>query len=280
MLKSYFFIPADKEKFIGKMDSIKADEFIFDFEDALAENLYEQALENVKRAENFKTHFVRPKLFDDSENLSLSVFEDLLGIGFRKFVLPKVSSTINLKKIENKLESLGFKNSDIKVILLIEDPHGLIYAKELLENSGLQIIGIGLGSHDYSRQIGMTHTLENLGYARAHVLNIAKAFRIEAIDIASMNISNENDFDTEIKTGFELGYDSKFIIHPFQLNRLNQYLYYSREVVDEAKKVYGEIKKFDREDFSVVKVNGKIFEKPHIDRIKKIIRWAESNGSQ
>ncbi|GJQ64341.1 MAG: CoA ester lyase [Melioribacteraceae bacterium] len=279
-MKSYFFIPADKQKFIAKMDSIGADEFVFDFEDALAENLYETALENVKEKAASGRYFVRPKLFNDSGELEENVLHDLVRIGFRKFILPKVSSTKNLAKIEKSFLQSRLDLNEFKFILLIEDPHGLLFAKDLVQKSGLNIVGIGLGSHDYTKQIGMTHTLENLYYARTHVLNVAKAFKIEAVDIASMNISNESEFDIEIKTGFELGYDSKFIIHPMQLERLKKYTYYSDSMVLEAREVYQEIQKYSSEDFSVVKVNGKIFEKPHIERIKKIVEWADENGTK
>ena len=259
------------------MGSIDADIFVFDLEDAIAENNYMQALKNVTETAGYEKQFLRPRIFYNNNNLAETVFENLLSLGFTKIILPKVSSIQILKNIEKTIEFKGFDKNSIEVIILIEDPHGLIFAKEIIECSGLNIIGIGLGSHDYSKQMGMKHNLINLQYARSHIINIAKAYGIEAIDIASMNISDKTEFDEEIKTGFELGYDAKFIIHPLQLEWLKSYKYYSDSEIYEAKKIYSEIIKYNDTEFSVIKFNDKIIEKPHIKRIKEIIKWAEEN---
>ena len=130
--------------------------------------------------------------------------------------------------------------------------------------------GIGLGSHDYTDVIGMKHSLEYLSYARNHVLNMGKAHNLITIDIASMNIKDDQNFKDECLDAFNMGYDGKFILHPNQLNLLNEVEYYSSTEIDEAKKVYLDICKIADDSEAIIYIDGKVYEKAHIKRIKKI----------
>ena len=59
MLKTFFFIPSDKEKFVIKVSSIDADYFVFDLEDAVAKNEVKACLERLNRLELHDNYYVR-----------------------------------------------------------------------------------------------------------------------------------------------------------------------------------------------------------------------------
>ena len=42
-------------------------------------------------------------------------------------------------------------------ILLIENPNSLIYLKEILQETNLNVVGLGFGSHDYCLETGLKH---------------------------------------------------------------------------------------------------------------------------
>ena len=174
-------------------------------------------------------------------------------------------------------ENYEFKNNQF--ILLIENPLCLMNLKEIVTSKIINITGITLGSHDYTNVVGMKHTSHYLSFARNYVLNVAKAYDLIAIDIASMNISDEEGFSNECLDAFNMGYDAKFVLHPQQLEVLKKTEYFYQEEVKNALEIYEEIKTMDLDKFSVIKVNGKLYERPHLKRIMKIVEWNKKNPS-
>lgn len=279
MLKSYFFIPANRIDFIKKINKINADKFVLDFEDTVSDNSFHLALKNVEKFKEKSSFFIRPKLYTDNYEFSLKNLSDLLKMGFKNLIIPKISDVNELSEINECISNKGlFSLNEHSIIILIENPKALNNLPKLLDFKGIKINGVGLGSHDYAKTMGMKHTLENLYFARFYILNIAKTYEIEPIDIASMNISDEIEFDKEIKSGFELGFESKFIIHPFQLTRINEFKYYDEEEISEAKLIFEKINQSSNESLDVIKIGGKVIEKPHLSRILKIIEWSNKHG--
>lgn len=278
MLKSYFFIPANRDDFLNKIDRIKSDYIIFDLEDSINDSIYHESTKNLRKLKKSENYFIRTKFFENKRFVPKRV-EDSIRLGFFNFVIPKLDEISQIVEIEEYLIK-NFKNDFEKYsfILLVESPKALMFLKEILINTKLNIIALALGSHDYCQNMGMNHNLKNLDFARQFVLNIARAFNLIAIDIASMEINNSTLFATEAMAAFEIGYDAKFVLHPKQLKVLKNIVYYNDSEIREAKEVLKIVKEIELEKFTVVKVNNKLYEKPHLQRIYDIIEWSENNG--
>jgi citrate lyase subunit beta / citryl-CoA lyase len=281
LIKTYFFLPAHKKEYRQKLDRIRADHYILDLEDSFDESYYASTLANLKKTLGKSCdYFVRPRLIDQSnQNLSLLQLGDLLKIGFKKFVLPKISSPQDLINLKERLAP-DFEFNDLSFILLVENPKLLLKLVDVVERNIIKLVGIGLGSHDYVASLGMKHTMSNLYHARSVVLNVAKAYKVEAIDVASMNISNRKKYEYEVQSAIDLGYNSKFLIHPFQQKIINGFQYYDETELQEARDVMGEIKRQGNKDFTVIKLNGRVYEKPHIENIIKILKWDMKYGGK
>ena len=275
MLKTFFFVPANNIKFIRKAPSIPATYFVYDLEDSISKKEKNIAFENLKNIEITENTYVRPNLYNENETINSELFLQLIKVGFRNFLIPKVMNLSLVQELNKifKITDNSFYN--FKFILLIEHPAGLINLTEIIRSKLLNIEYVGLGNYDYSNIMGMKHTLENLRYARNTILNIAKAHELEAIDIVSLNLDDEDGFCNEVLNGFSMGFDAKFIIHPNQIELINNIQFYSQEEINEAKTVYQYILDIENDTISIKKINGKIYEKPHIKRIKKIINWTK-----
>lgn len=281
MLKSFFFIPANKDKFVKKVGLINADCFVFDLEDAVANNEINKCLERLNGLEIRDNYYVRPRIdFDEGNNPALKLLTNLIDIGFRKFLIPKISELDELKYLQKVLKLHGkYEFEEYQFILLVENPLCLINLKEIVKSKIINITGITLGSHDYTNVVGMKHTLHYLSFARNYVLNVAKAYDLMAIDIASMNISDEKEFSDECLDAFNMGYDAKFILHPQQLEVLKKTEYFSQEEIEDALEIHKEIESMDLDTFSIIKINGKLYEKPHLKRVMKIVEWNKNNAT-
>lgn len=279
MLKTFFFIPANNKKFIKKAPSIVANYYIYDLEDSISKNEKSIAIENLRKIQITENTYVRPNLYNDDGTINSKLILELIEIGFKNFLIPKVSDLIQIQAL-NEIVKISNKRFDkFNFILLIEHPAGIINLTEIIRSKLLNIKFVGLGNYDYSNAMGMKHTLDNLSYARNSILNIAKAHNIEAIDIVSLNLDAEEEFINEVLNGFSMGFDAKFIIHPKQIQVLNKIQFYSDEEIKEALLVYPYILDIKNEKISLKKINGRIYEKPHIKRIINIVNWSKRDGS-
>ncbi len=281
MLKTYFFIPANRKKFIDNVPKTKADYFVFDLEDSVSTSELNSSLNNLKELNIEDNYFIRPRIFETNNQINKELIETLLNLGFTNYVLPKLSCIADFENLKEILESNPKYDFDhFKFILLVESPACLMNLQEIIQKRDLNLVGLSLGSHDYANEMGMQYTSENISFARNYLLNMAKAFELEAIDIASMIIKDRQAFADESLSAFSMGYDAKFILHPSQLKTISELDYYNPDEIMEALKVYDKLKDIDIDDFSILKIDGKIFEKPHLKRILKIINWNKQNGSK
>src|SRR5690606_35201677 len=126
-------------------------------------------------------------------------------------------------------------------------------------------------------EIGGVHDLKNLEYARQQLLYIARAIKISAIDIASMELSNASILEEEILDGVYKGYDAKFFIHPWQMNVFKSISLYSDQEIKWALNIQKEFNKVgSNEEFNPIVIEGQIIERPHLKKAKKIIKYYES----
>ncbi|MDP2685126.1 MAG: aldolase/citrate lyase family protein [bacterium] len=269
-MRSFLFIPANKPDFIKKSVGLKASNFIIDLEDAIYNSKVEQSVNNILDLKPSLDYYIRLSYNPEEKIEQFSYAEKLLKKGYGRFVIPKIKSQSDISSIESFLVNNLKATRKIDLIVLIENPVALANLANILQSDS--VIGVGLGSHDYCDSIGMTHTMENLYWARMQILNTGKALGKFVIDIASMNLSDKNSFIEECKDGHEKGFDAKFLIHPWQLNIFDSLRYYSKEELIQAlhvKEYIDDIGGLNK--FTIANIGGVVIEKAHLKRINKIL---------
>jgi citrate lyase beta subunit len=242
---------------------------VIDLEDALYNSSIEEAVKNIFELKLPNSSFLRIPYDPIELEQTHKYIKPLILAGFHNLILPKVIDKFGVESFIKTIQK--WRSNRYQLILLIEHPIAIINLPKILEIEG--ITGIGLGSHDYCESVGMKHTLENLYWARMQLLNTGKAFNKEVIDIASMNLYDDHLFRSECEDAFSKGFDAKFIIHPWQLNIINNMRLYSPEEIKLALLLKDYISQIGGEKyFTIAKLEGKVIEKPHIGRIKKILK--------
>lgn len=271
-MKSYFFVPATKLHKLSKVLTIGVDEIIIDLEDSVSFTNTPKVIEDMLKMPELAKYFVRVPLIDIYTNqIDVSIIKKIKSAGFYKFMLPKLQSFDQFITLTSAL-----KFEPRSIILLVENPGMLQDAPMILKEFPDIFHGITLGSHDYISETGGLYTMTNLEYPRQMILNYARIADISAIDIASMEIDDMENFRDEIFDGFHKGYDGKLLIHPKQLNFFDQIQFYSTHEYDWANKVLSELGAVNGlENFSPVVINGTVVERPHLNRAKKIMNWFE-----
>ena len=265
-MESYFFVPGLKLHKIADVLAMGANHIIIDLEDAVKESDRVGILQSLSETDYSQYH-IRIPLYDEMGEVDATFLAQLCERGYRRFVFPKIASADDFETL------FWTAPEDIEVILLVESPRLLLESFALVTKHSNIITGIGSGSHDFMSEVGGKHTLENLEYLRHHLLYVARAANITAIDIASMELRDEAIFSHELSDGFDKGYDAKFLIHPWQFSIFNKMQFYSREDYDWAKRVQAELENSGSSgEFNPVVVNGQVIERPHLNRMRKILK--------
>jgi citrate lyase beta subunit len=263
--KPYFFVPATKLKKLKTLIAEKNLEVIIDFEDAIAGVEIQPLLELKPQDVNWNKIWCRIPI--NNEIVLPAFLSVLIEWGIKKWVIPKLASASSFEKV------LAQMPHGQQYIILIETPRLYVELQKLLDKYSTMISAIGLGSHDFMISIGAEHNLEILKPARFHIRVFSEAYNIEAIDIASMNISSQAEFLVELEHGQSLGYKSKFLLHP---NQLHWYKAFRREEIlrqlqwaDKVLSIGGGALESEVQAFML---DGLIIEKPHLNKAIEIIK--------
>lgn len=272
-MKTYFFVPATKMNKLSSVKILGVDEIIVDFEDAILEEDREKLLLEVKNISDFETLWYRVPVHTEVSfgELDGDLVIEFLKLGARKIIVPKVRSKPELETLVNSF----IKFQDIKIILLIEHPRLLIELPQILQDPKLDnaIFGVGMGSHDLMTFIGSEHTPEHFFYPRMKILYLAKAYGKLAIDIASMNISDQESFEEEVLFGLGHGFDAKFLIHPKQFDWLYNYDALKIKQITWASRIINALPaNFLGKDIEPFVLEGQIIEKPHVEKALSILK--------
>lgn len=271
-MDSYFFVPGNKLFKFASIQSLKVEQIIIDLEDAVKRSQIAAITEELKIGfEKYKSSFIRVPIVGTDQKIDTELLCCLQGIGFKNFVLPKLN---NIDDFEGVLAKT--KSDEVRIILLVETPRLLAQCDDLLSRYNRFFVGLGLGSHDFMATIGGKHTIKNLEFARQRILYVARSNNIQAIDIVSMELKNRTDFMSEVKDGFEKGYDGKFLIHPWQFDILRNADFYTLEEYEWALKIDSLMQGVGSlDEFSAITVEGQVVEKPHWNKVQKIIKYYE-----
>lgn len=265
MLDSYFFIPGDKPNYLSKINTINADYIVVDLEDAVSLNNKQTAINLVFALTFNQNMYIRIPFFDKC--YTINQIKALINKFEGQIVLPKISTFEDINQIISMSEDVK-----LRMIVLIENPSSFLATPEILKAFSNQIYAIGFGSHDFCSLTGVKHTLEHLAHYKRQLILYAKAFNVAYLDGVDLNLENFDQFKKECVFAFESGADGKFIIHPMQLKELHNVEYMTKEEINQLLAVYEKIKDIAINDIDVITIGGKVYEKPHIMRIKYLMQ--------
>ncbi|MCR5650948.1 MAG: CoA ester lyase [Lachnospiraceae bacterium] len=256
---SWLFVPA-AEKFLSKPDRFAAaDNVIFDLEDSLKDSEKEEGLKllcaMMEKTGAVKDQGIFIRLNKDRLRYELEALKDLETDGF---MIPKFEDTGDLDGLEGLI---GKK----KIVPLVETCRGVVNLEKI--SGDARIYAVALGGEDYCSGLGVETNDNALFLARAHLVLYAKAAGKPAIDTISTEYKDLKAFDKELKKTADLGFDGKLMIHPAQADA-SQNLKKSVPKED----IEAIIKEFDSRKEGAVIINGRLYERPHIERLKKIIK--------
>ena len=283
MNRSYLFIPGNNPAMLQNSDIFGADAVIFDLEDAVSMSEKDAArrlmssffatLANPPYEVYVRINSVAISLGAEDLNMIMSHHVD--GI-----VLPK-ASTKDIKELTKLLET--FENArriskKIRIIPIIET------AKAVLEINAIaqlpRVSGLLLGAEDLTgdMEIERTKIGHEIEYPRAKMAYACKAYGIDAIDTPFTDVTDEEGLLKDAQNALGLGMKAKCAIHPNQIDSINAVFSPSSNAIDYAKRIIEASLDAEKRHLGVFSLDGKMVDKPVIDRAKKLIEKARHFG--
>ena len=251
---SYLFVPAN-EKMLSKIPYSNADAFIIDLEDSVLEAQKDSALKSVCAfMDSYKCK--KPIYVRINQNRVKTEIQELCETNINGYMIPKV---------EHEKDIIQVSDLDKKpVIALIETPLGIVNVYRIVKNE--TVFALAFGAEDYSEICEIKNEHENLIYQKGRLVNYSRTYNKIAIDTISLNIRDTQKYRTEAQKTKDIGFNAKLAIHPMQVDVINS-VYNDFDIKELERIVF----LYRSSNKSVVEIDGKLYEKPHIEAIERKI---------
>jgi citrate lyase subunit beta/citryl-CoA lyase len=165
----------------------------------------------------------------------------------------------------------------IRLLALIETPKGIINAYEIA-NSSYRILGVTFGAEDYALEMGINRTKEGAEiYYPRMVLSLAcHAVNTLAIDCVFTDVRDREGLTKETKLVRQMGFQGKLVIHPDQVDPVNEIFTPSEDETAHARKVVEAFEVAVAQGQASTSLDGKMIDAPVAERARKLLFLAES----
>jgi citrate lyase subunit beta/citryl-CoA lyase len=284
ILRTLLFVPGNQERRIEKARSVVADALILDLEDSVPPSEKDSAREMVAvsiegLASNGKEVFVRTNSL--STSYAIPDIKAVVRNGLRGIMLPKSESAESIQKAANLIVNAEKENNleigSTGILALVETPRGIINVHEIARASS-RIIGITIGAEDYALEMGINRTREGdeLYYPRTVISLACHAADILAIDSVYTDVRDTEGLTKETQMAKQMGFQGKLVIHPDQVEPVNQVFVPSSEEISHAQRVLEVYETAVSEGKASTSLDGRMVDAPVAAKAKKLLVLAES----
>ena len=240
--RSCLAVPGSSQRFLDKARGLPADEVFLDLEDAVAPAAKEAARRNVAAALNaggWGGKLMAVRVNDATTRWAYRDVADVVaaaGRGLDVILLPKVSDPGHVVWLDLLLgqieQDTGGETGRIGIEAQIEDARGLAKVDEIAAASP-RLRALVFGPADFMASIGMRSQrvgAQPAGYVGSdayhypllRILVAARGHGLAAIDGPYLAIGDLDGLAVAAASAAALGYDGKWVLHPGQIDVVNE----------------------------------------------------------
>ena len=277
MWRSMLFIPVLENRFIEKAASRGADALVLDLEASVAADRKgeaRQALpEVIERLANNAAVTVRVN------PLWLECVRDLEACvrpGVKALHLALCENAEHVRFVDALVTELEIERNlpagSIKLIAMIETADALLQAVDIAKATP-RLYGLTLGVEDYATSMGTTTSEELLRPAVYQVIQAARAANIYpfAVPAGLADFSDIAALESAAIYARSIGSVGGYAVHPSQIETLNKVFTPTEAEIVWARKVVAATQEPDNQRKGAFSLDGKMIDKPIIDRARKLI---------
>jgi citrate lyase subunit beta/citryl-CoA lyase len=284
--RTMMFIPGNNPNMMADAHIYGADSLMFDLEDSVklsekdsARFLVFQALKTIDYGDVEKVVRVNPL----NTPYGKADIEAMVKAGVDIIRLPKSETAQDVIDVDQWISECeikaGREPGSVGMMAAIESGLGILNALQIATASP-RLIGMAIGAEDFVTDLKTTRSAEGteLFTARSILVFAARAAGIAALDTVYTDVNNEEGFRKEVELIKQLGFDGKSVINPRQIEPIIEIFTPTAKEIDHAERVVEAIREAEEKGLGVISLNGKMVDKPVVDRALRTIKLAEAAG--
>jgi citrate lyase subunit beta/citryl-CoA lyase len=280
------FVPGNNPGMIRDAGIYRSDCIMFDLEDSVALHEKDSARFLVWEALStleYPGKELVVRINDPRVQLGRDDLEAVVRTRKAVIRLPKTESAADIvycaELIGHIEKKIGAEPGSTRMMAAIESAAGVLNAKEIAAASP-RLIGIALGAEDYVTDLRTTRSAEGIEllFGRSMVLLAARAAGIAAIDTVFSNVNDEEGLRRETAHIKQLGFDGKSIINPRQIRIVHEVFTPTEKEIEHALAVLAARDEAERSGSGVISLNGKMVDKPVVERAQQTLDRARAVG--
>src|SRR5277367_1480752 len=279
--RSMLFVPVTVEKFVNTAADRGADGIILDLEDSIAPSqkdrartLIADAIPRVSR--NGADVVVR---VNRPWRLLVRDLEAAVIPGVAALMLTKVDSpehVLAVAEIVDELEAeRGLPAGKLQFVALVETVTGF-FRLEAIAKSHPRIVGLSLGTEDFTASAGMLPDPDALLYPKQHTVFAARAAGILPLGFVGSiaDFRDQDAFRAIVRRSKRLGFAGASAIHPLQVPVLNEEFSPHPADVERAERMVAAYDDAYAKGLGAVQFEGAMIDVPVVQRAKNVIARA------
>jgi citrate lyase subunit beta/citryl-CoA lyase len=296
LLRSWMFVPGNRQRMIEKSLGVPVDAIMMDIEDGVAAAekdtarkqiaaCLDQVAARVKADRELRTpaRFVRinavghERMRDD--------LASVLRSGLEGLVLPKVETPEQVNTVAQILDrrepEIGLDRGSVRLLVAIESPKGLFNAYAIASSSP-RVIGLIFGAEDFSREISLPLRREgearDLIYARSAIVTAAACAHVQSVDGVWPDLQDTEGLKKFAVQSRRLGFSGMSLIHPAQVDIVNGAFTPAPDEIEYAQRVLKAFDEARERGDGAVAFGGQLLDLPIVDRARQTLALAETLG--
>jgi citrate lyase beta subunit len=284
--RALLYMPGDDLHKIRKATTLNVDCICMDMEDGVAANRKAEARQAIAAA-------LGSLQFGRSERLarinpvgSGLEGEDLAAVLPARpdgIVLPKVEEARQVRWVSEQIARAEAEHAwppgAIILIILIETARGIVNLAEIA-GADPRLKALIFGAEDLASDIGAIRTQEawEVFYARSAVVTHAAAYNLQAIDMVYIDFRDTPGLAREAAQGAQMGFAGKQVIHPGQVEPVQQAFTPTGEAIAQAVRIMQAYRQHQQAGLGAFALDGKMIDAPIVKAAERVLSRARAAG--
>ena len=288
--RSMLFVPGNNPGVIKDAHIYRPDSIMFDLEDAIAVTEKDSARFLVSNIlQKFGPLY---KELNIETVVRINALDTEYGVEDLEFIvrakpdvirIPKTDTAKDVLEVEAHIERIekeaGIPVGTTKIMVAIESPLGALNAYEIAKSSS-RLIGMAIGGEDYVTNLKTNRSADGVEMftGRGLIVMAARAAGIDALDSVYSDVNNDEGFIREASMIKQMGFSGKSLIHPRQIELVHKVYTPSDLEIKKAVRIVKATREALEQNKGVFTVDGKMVDKPIIERAENVLRLAKAAG--
>jgi len=281
--RSRLYLPGSEPKYYINAALHEPDAVILDLEDSVHRDEKDAArilVRNTLRTVDFGSceRMVRINQLP----LGLEDLADVVSENPDLILMPKVENPDHVMEVDRMIGELKVRHGIIRpiwIMPILESALGIENAFAIAAASE-NVAALTIGLEDYTADLGVVKTPEGREsqYARARVVNAARAAGIQAIDSVYGDVSDLDGLRRWGEASRAMGFEGMGCVHPSQVRVVHQAFAPTAVEIEKALKIVAAFDEAQEKGLAVVSLGSKMIDPPVVQRALKLVERARAMG--